>query len=209
MSDKILTNLYQLEKNTDEIRKTVLTNIVKMLTERGLIKKGDMDAEIEKTIKSYPDDLVYKIKTSNGIYAVIYVPQKITSINKSPGIIEFLNNFKKYPKIVVIKEISKKVAQHITTNYPTTEIFVETELMINLIDHDLVPKHEMLTSDEMSVFFEKYNCKKRNMPKLLTEDPVAKYYNMKPGDIVRIIRPSEKTGEIVSYRLVVKGAISV
>ena len=201
--------LFQLEKNYDEIRITVMTNVVKMLTERGIIKKEHMDKKIDEIKKVQSDDQTYQIKTDKDTYAVVYVPQKITSINKSYGVIDFLNTFKSSPKFVIVKEISKKIEQHILTNYPNTEIFMEKDLMINLVDHDLVPKHELLTPEEAETFYEKYNCKKRNMPKLLSGDPVAKYYNMKPGNIVRIIRPSEKTGEIISYRLVVKGSISI
>ncbi len=37
-----------------------------------------------------------------------------------------------------------------------------------------------------------------------TTDAVAKYYNMKPGEIVKIIRPSVMTVEAPAYRLVIK-----
>ena len=42
------------------------------------------------------------------------------------------------------------------------------------------------------------------MPLIRTNEAVAKYYNMKPGEIVKIIRPSPITCESVAYRLVIK-----
>jgi len=38
---------------------------------------------------------------------------------------------------------------------------------------------------------------------MLANDPVALYYNLKKGDLVKIIRPSESTGQSGFFRLVV------
>ncbi len=116
-----------------------------------------------------------------------------------------MNTYKKNSKLVVVKEISKKAGQLVKTNYPKTEIFLDVELLMNIIDHHLVPRHELLEASEVKTFYEKFNCKKRNMPKILTSDPIVRYYNMNIGDICRITRPSENSGYSVTYRLVVKG----
>ena len=205
--------LYQVEKSPEDIRKTVLTNIVKMLTNRGLLKLENLESNIEKLIKTYSDDLTYTIKLDKveddglKIMAIKYAPHKITAVNKSYGISDFLNNYKDNPKIVVVKSISKKAHQQFMKNFDRVEIFMEQEMMINLVDHVMVPKHELLTPEEVLTFYETYNCKKKNMPKILSTDPVARYYAMKVGDICRVIRPSEKSGFAHSYRLVVKGAM--
>ncbi len=207
-------SLFQIEKSPDVIRKTVLTNIIKMLTERKLLKKENEAGNIEKITSTQSDDMIYMVpidktgtdEKSKTAFAIKIVFQKVTAINKSYGISEFLVNYKNNPKIVVVKDVSKKALQYILNNFGNTEIFLEKELMINIVEHVLLPTHEMLSPDEIQMFYEKYNCKKRNMPKMLSTDPVARYYNMKPGDICRIIRPSEKSGFIASYRLVIKGS---
>lgn len=205
-------NLYQIEKSNDDIRKTILTNIIKMLTERKLLKKENLDINIENILKVKSDNLVYIVPLDKYVdensknFAIKIVFQKITAINKSFGISDFLVEYKMNPKLIVVKDISKKAQQHILNNYENTEIFLEKELMINIIDHVLVPKHELLSQDEVQLFFEKYNVKKRNIPRILSTDPIARYYNMKPGDICRIIRPSEKSGYVPTYRIVVKGS---
>jgi DNA-directed RNA polymerase subunit H (RpoH/RPB5) len=38
----------------------------------------------------------------------------------------------------------------------------------------------------------------------MSTDPVAKYYNMKPGEICKIIRPSKLTCDAPFYRIVIK-----
>lgn len=111
--------------------------------------------------------------------------------------------YKDIPKIIVVKEINKKAIQYVYNTFPNAEVFIENELLINLIDHDLVPEHEILSKEECDELLENYNAKKRNLPKILKTDPVARYYNMKPGDICKIIRPSEQSGFVAFYRLVV------
>jgi DNA-directed RNA polymerase subunit H (RpoH/RPB5) len=197
-------SLFQIEKSSEDIRKTLLTNSVKMLTERKLLPKSDLEKNIAKILSLQSDDMIYAI----GNYSIKIVFQKVTAINKSYGISEFLAQLKSAPKIIIVKDISKKALQYILNSFSNTEIFLEKELMINLVDHVLIPVHEVLTDDETAVFYDKYNCKKRNMPKMLSTDPVARYYNMKPGQICRIIRPSEKAGFVASYRLVIKGSLT-
>jgi DNA-directed RNA polymerase subunit H (RpoH/RPB5) len=45
------------------------------------------------------------------------------------------------------------------------------------------------------------------MPLIYTTDPVARYYNMKPDNICKIIRPSIMTCEAPFYRIVVKSKV--
>lgn len=200
--------IYQIEKTEEDIRKSVLTNIIKMLTERRLLNKSDLEGNITKLVNTKSDDLIYNINLDDKEKTKLVIkilPQKVTSVSKTSNIVDFLNTHKKYHNIVIVKELSKKADQVIKSNYTNTEIFLEEDMLINIVDHDLVPKHEILTKEEIDTFYEKYNCKKRNMPKILTSDPVARYYNMKIGDICRIIRPSETSGYTVTYRLVIKG----
>jgi DNA-directed RNA polymerase subunit H (RpoH/RPB5) len=41
--------------------------------------------------------------------------------------------------------------------------------------------------------------------KILTTDPVVSYFNLKRGDVLRIIRFSEQSGRSIAYRIVAKG----
>jgi DNA-directed RNA polymerase subunit H (RpoH/RPB5) len=202
--------LHLVEKSRTEIIHAILTNTVKMITERKLVNQTNTDKIISGLISIQSDDLTYKINLdntpiNNKILAVKIIPQKITAVNKTTGISDFLNTFKDNHKIVIVSSINKKAKQYISLNYPNTEIFEESELLINLVDHCMVPKHEILTKEEAESFYKEFNCKKRNIPKMLTDDPVARYYNVKVGDIVRILRPSVTSSIAPSYRLVIRG----
>ena len=74
----------------------------------------------------------------------------------------------------------------------------------NILKHELVPEHIILNEDEKNELLEKYRIKPKNLPKILTTDPVAKALNAKEGDILKIIRKSKTAGTSLYYRIVVK-----
>jgi DNA-directed RNA polymerase subunit H len=76
--------------------------------------------------------------------------------------------------------------------------------MANILEHVLVPKHEILTAAEKKELLKRYKIKKENLPKISAKDVVAQNMDAKPGDILRIIRNSQTAGKSLYYRLVVK-----
>jgi DNA-directed RNA polymerase subunit H (RpoH/RPB5) len=74
---------------------------------------------------------------------------------------------------------------------------------VNIVEHELVPKHEVLSKEEKQKVLDKFKITTEELPKILSSDAVMEYLKAKPGDVVRIMRDSPTAGETVYYRVVV------
>jgi DNA-directed RNA polymerase subunit H (RpoH/RPB5) len=214
----VIPQLLPLELNAEKRKKEVLSNIVKMLTNRKLLNASNLNDNIKVLLSQDSDDNIYKIKLDNpevyydkSIEPYFYIKilnQKITGISKSSNIGDFIYSKKNAPKLIIVTGITNKALQQLKEDFPNSEIFTEAELMIDLVSHVAVPKHEMLNEEETQIFLKDYLLKKREIPKMFITDPVSKYFNAKVGQVFRIIRPSEVAGQSIYYRIGIRGNVT-
>lgn len=82
----------------------------------------------------------------------------------------------------------------------------EEESKKSFLNHDMVPKHEILSEDEKKVLLQKYNIQPEWLPLVKASDSIVRAINGKPGDIVKILRKSATAGQYaIFYRYVIKG----
>ncbi|MHA2428707.1 MAG: DNA-directed RNA polymerase subunit H [Candidatus Hermodarchaeia archaeon] len=80
-----------------------------------------------------------------------------------------------------------------------------SEKKVNVFDHLLVPKHTLLSQEEVERVLNKYRIKPYQLPKIMASDPAALAIQAQPGNVIKILRKSHTAGEAIAYRYVVEG----
>jgi len=113
------------------------------------------------------------------------------STDKEKGIFDVTN------KSLTLEEVGD--------NYPIIEYYDTEDLIINITKHDIMPKFEVYNTDEKKkeILDLLDNINPKLFPKMLISDPISKYYNLKIGDIIKIIRTSPLSGEVISFRIII------
>ncbi|MCS7113231.1 MAG: DNA-directed RNA polymerase subunit H [Nitrososphaerota archaeon] len=80
-----------------------------------------------------------------------------------------------------------------------------SRLKFNILDHFLVPRHELLSYVDAENILEKYGVEPHQLPLIRSSDPAVIAVGGKPGDIIRIRRRSPTAGIAIAYRYVTEG----
>lgn len=122
-------------------------------------------------------NLVMKMRDDKVHRGIIVVPLPITAAAKK-GIVE-LN------KVV------------------TVEVFEEAELVTNITEHKLINKYYVLDNQAKKELLKKYTVQDTQLPRILVSDPVARYYGLKRGQVVKIRRSDVTSLDYYTYRYAV------
>jgi DNA-directed RNA polymerase I, II, and III subunit RPABC1 len=94
--------------------------------------------------------------------------------------VELIIVLKVKPNNTILKIEKEKYGQHV-------QIMWCKQLQFNITKHTLVPKHTKCLQPEIDELIKKYMLvNKYQLPILLRDDPIARYYNYKSGDIIKI-----------------------
>lgn len=107
--------------------------------------------------------------------------------------------------IVVVKDAITAFAKQVFVEAKplVIECFKENELLIDKLSHVLVPKHEIISDEEKKELLKIYKAKDSQLPKILSSDPIARYFGGRKGQVFKITRPSESSGDYIYYRIIV------
>jgi DNA-directed RNA polymerase I, II, and III subunit RPABC1 len=106
-----------------------------------------------------------------------------------------------YKALLVSQGLTPLANRELTAHAVKMEPFLFRELIVNILEHDLVPKHEVVKDDSKKEFLKKYRLD--DLPHILNTDPVVRFLGLKENDLVKITRPDFVAGLYTTYRRVV------
>lgn len=192
-----------VEYSNKEINKIVIENILKMLARRNLIESwSDEFQKLGQDIESKSTfDLVLGDKSKCGIYMV---NAKLTSIVQGTPLDDYLSNNIDVHKIIIARDVAKKVVKQIMTEYKNAEFFFEYDMLEDIPLKIFIPEHQLMSEDEKKELLDKFS--EQELGRMFVTDMMSRYYGAKIGDIFRIIRPSITAGKNIYYRRVINGS---
>ena len=188
VSDAELSKLYKIKKT-----------LLKMISDRGyLVSSEDRDISFDDFKMNFketePTNSIYVEFIDDpklGVEQISLFTEKIRKENISCGIMVISGS---------ITPLAKQKFRE-SNELLHIEYFEEKELVVNITEHELVPKHILLSDEEKKTLLKKYRLEESQLPKILTSDPVAKYLGLRRGQVVKIIRASETAGRYITYRI--------
>jgi len=204
-SDSVINTNDILINRKNRVHASIKT-LCRMLIERKYTKKSIDEIFNKLSPMLNEDEILFTLDDKK--YGIKFISAFLTTIKKEASIENFLSKNADTHKFIIINKLSDRAIKQIL-EYQNTEVFTITELMIVIIDHDIVPLHILLTEDEKSKYFLEFNHHPRDMKKILVNDPVARFYGAKVGDLFKIIRPTITSGKEIDFRMVIPGEIKL
>lgn len=174
-----------------------LRTLIEMLEDRG-IQTGLSAAGAVDLIGSNPNYFEFVIDKTKIVY---YLTSKFKWTDLKRSFEEENASYDLYILVVREKPTQNNLKFINTTKFPI-QIFELRELQFNISKHSLVPKHTVISDPkEVEEIIKENNLKSKNqLPIVLKSDPMAKYLNLKTGDVVKITRVSPTAGQYIVYR---------
>ena len=117
------------------------------------------------------------------------------NILKIYGTTKFIVLVSEYPPSITMQSIHQK-EQLLQESNGFIHMFLTKELIYNPMKHKLVPKHEKISEEEAKTLVETMQLKSKNqLPMIQKQDVIARWLGLVPGEIVKITRYNETSGE--------------
>lgn len=167
--------------------------------------------ELNIIIQNNQLDILVNDSNEKKVYVRYHINKAIRQNNISEYIDDLFNVenvlSKKDDLIIIIKEEpNDTIEKAIKDIWIKDEIYVSIinikRLQFNILKHTLVPKHILLSKEEEIEFKNTFNIQKNSeIPDIGYLSPVCQVLGVRPGNILKIIRPSRTSIDSVFYRI--------
>jgi DNA-directed RNA polymerase subunit H len=150
-------------------------------------------------------------KRKNKIYISYYLTKMIRPSNIQEMIDDLFNLEEVLTKedtlfIIIKDEINDTIISELKQIWEKDGIFIVIEnikrLQFNILNHELVPQHTIISNNEIDEVMKKYNISNKfEFPDISRFDPVARVIGLRPGDVCKIIRSSKTAINTNYYRV--------
>jgi DNA-directed RNA polymerase subunit H (RpoH/RPB5) len=188
-----------------QVTKSMLT-LCEMMDDRGdLVVKEKLQQFLGGQIESLVSNKTI-FTVDAGTHRVLYA---LASKFKASDIKKYLDGEVEMTSvesiIIIVREKISSTNLKTLEDIKNVQVFELRELLFNISKHSLVPCHELigtsLNEELIQEIIDKHNVKSRfQLPIILKTDPMARYLNAKPGNIIKITRYSPTSGEHIVYR---------
>lgn len=164
---------------------------------------NNKDSSIDIVCYEHNNDPNYMIYIKF-ILALKIKPSSIKDIYEE--INEKISDTKKVDIILILKSKPNNSILKLQKDksYTNIQIYWCKQLQFNVTKHELVPVHKKLCEEDSKDVLKRYSLTgKQQLPLLLKDDVISKYYNYKSGDIIEITHTNtSQNREYTFYRCV-------
>lgn len=183
---------------------TMLDKVVRaFVTVKEMLSDRGVDISL---LDGYSDEEIRAMCRQMTIFAIPINDESTLIFDCNPKFrINSVRKFKEDSKYIIVfrDKINNANLRHLRSHMPGAEVFHLQELLYNVSKHSYVPKHEIVSDpEEVASIMKTYDIRhKTQLPVILRTDAMARYLDIKSGDLVRITRSSPTAGVSVSYRM--------
>lgn len=168
-----------------------------------IIKYRNLTSETEKPV-SEEDRLVYRLHDKRNQLIIMHavLGQKTIGISYVRELKEMVEK-EGASRGILVGDGKYTYSARSSAEELGIELIPPTLPTFDIFEHALVPRHEIVSEEELSEVNKKYHAEPFQFPWIKVNDPIAIILGAKRGDVVKITQKSETAGTAISYRYVV------
>ncbi|KAF9593929.1 hypothetical protein IFM89_026172 [Coptis chinensis] len=186
---------------------------LEMLRDRGYdVPDADLDLSLQAFRSTYGQSPNLEhirislplLSDSSKKILVIFCGTEVVKLAMVRNIFNQIANSQNLNRLILIlqNKITAQARQALAICRVKTETFQITDLLVNIMKHFLMPKHELLNLEEKEKLLKKYSVGENQIPRMLETDAVARYYGLEKGQVVKVTSDDDVAESHATYRCV-------